>query len=520
MEKIYILGNEQSNIWCSSLGTLLAIPTLSLNDYAAVHDFVVNNVAAMETNARITIDLDATDPALALMIAMHIRLSRTYIDDKALLPILLVSSLPMVTFLSLGECSQFFLAQKGYAFCTPDQAASAVYEVTKLTVDNYKTYFLDRIQIRPDDTTGRHSLANQWGADVLARVTGINYEPNEKIIKARKSLYFKYIISNTSPSISLTNLPHDTVQDVISCKGKKILFIDDEADKGWEDCLRAIFADCGNDDFNVVNTRIADYKDLPFNIRENIKSSYYDLYIIDLRLLGDDEERTIITEQFSGFKLLEQIKKDNRGNQVVFMTASNKAWNLKNLIEKGANGYYIKESPELMLPIDFSKENFTSFKNDVENAFNNKFKRELYQKLDQLQKQIKKSRKFRERGITDELIEKLWKAFMPYMIKIQSKSKNDYASSYLILYGVLEFLKNEYQKDIDKKGNDSMTNIINEIYKQLGNGEELWQEIEVVVTERNDYIHPKEGRTPQIIFEPEGILKLFNVVNKVISSLL
>lgn len=173
-----------------------------------------------------------------------------------------------------------------------------------------------------------------------------------------------------------------------------------------------------------------------------------------------------------------------------------------------------------MLPIEFSEGNYASFKNDVEKAFDNKFKRDLYQKLDSLQKQIKKSKNFKERGITDELIEKLWKAFMPYMIKIQSKSKNDYASSYIILYGVLEFLKNKFQKDVDKKGNDSMTNIINEIYKQLGNGEELWQEIEVVVTERNDYIHPKEGRTPQIIFEPEGILKLFNVVNKVISSLL
>lgn len=171
-----------------------------------------------------------------------------------------------------------------------------------------------------------------------------------------------------------------------------------------------------------------------------------------------------------------------------------------------------------MLPIEFSEGNYASFKNDVEKAFENKYKREIYQKLDFLQKQIKKSKNFKDRGITDELIEKLWKAFMPYMIKIQSK--NDCASSYIILYGVLEFLKNVFQQDIDIKGNDSMTNVINEIYIQLGNGERLWQEIELAVTERNDYIHPKTGRAPRLIFKPEGLIKLFEVVYMVISSLL
>ena len=107
---------------------------------------------------------------------------------------------------------------------------------------------------------------------------------------------------------------------------------------------------------------------------------------------------------------------------------------------------------------------------------------------------------------------------MPYMIKIQSK--NDCASSFLILFGVLEFLKNVFQLDIDRKGNDSMTHIINEIYMQLGGGESLWQEIEIIVNERNDYIHPKKGKSPQLIYKPEGLTKLFNIVNIVISSLL
>lgn len=516
MEKIYILGNKQSKTWSSHLGELLHIPSLSINDYPAIHDYVVNNISGFEHNARIIIDLDAADPVLALTIALHIRLSTAFLSEKTLMPILLVSSLPIIAFLSLGECSQFFLAQKGYAFCSPDQAASSIDKVTRLTADNYKSDFLDRIQVRPDETIGRHSLANQWGADVLAQVVGLDYEPSESILKARKSLYFKYVLANRVNN-STSYIPDRDLR--INANGKKILLIDDEASKGWENCLKSIFVGCSKDDFNVVKGNISDYKDLPKYVTTRIDKDDYDLYLIDLRLLGNSEEDIIMTSQFSGFKLLVDILKKNKGNQVIFMTASNKAWNLKNLMSEGANGYYIKETPELMLPFEFSIENYMSFKHDIEKAFECKYKRVLYKKIDYLQKNVKKSKKFKQKQITDELVGILWKSFMPYMIKINSKQ--DFAASYLILFSIFEKLKNFYISDIDKKGKDTMTHIINEIHMQVGCGNSIWAEIEEVVDARNDYIHPKKDKQPpEFIYNNEGLTKLFDVIKKVLEQLM
>ena len=518
MEKIFILGNEQTKIWCSSIeADFLTIPTLSLNDHSKIHDFVVNNIGLLNCEPRFIIDLDAADPALALTIAMHIRLSASYISDKALSPIVLVSSLPMVTFLTLGECSQFFLAREGYAFCAPELVASAVYEVKGLSEANFKSDFLDVIRIRPDDTIGRHSLANQWGADVLARVAGLNYTPNKAILKARKTLYFKYILANCAQSgfdIKEANCPLH-----IDAKGKRVLLIDDEADKGWEDCLRSIFNKCYKEDFDVVNTRISDYQNIPVGIRTKIDNDQYDLSLLDLRLLGDEEDNKIMTKDFSGFRLLEHILKKNRGNQVIIMTASNKAWNLKNLNLKGANGYYIKESPELMLPLEFSIENYKSFKDDVEKAFESKYKRDLYKQIDYLQKRIKKSKRLKLNNIAEELSGILWRSFVPYMIKINSKQ--DFVAAYLILYSIFELLKNSYKKEIKIKGDGIMTEIIDGIYTQIGKRDSIWSEIEELVNARNYYIHPEKGRKPsKIIFCQDGLMKLFDVVLKIINSLM
>ena len=50
-----------------------------------------------------------------------------------------------------------------------------------------------------------------------------------------------------------------------------------------------------------------------------------------LRLNGAAEDGQLVPEEFSGYKVLRRIKELNRGNQVIMLTASNKAWNLKAL---------------------------------------------------------------------------------------------------------------------------------------------------------------------------------------------
>ena len=170
MEKTYIFGSESSKVWCSKLGELIQIPTLSINDNSAIHNFIVDNIKNLSPNSKFVLDLDSTNPALILTLALHIRLSIVDIKEKAFAPILLVSDFSLQSFLSLGECSQFFLSQSGYAFCLPEEVRPAINAIKGITVDGYVEEFLSQIQIHPDATIGNHSMANQWGADVLYRI--------------------------------------------------------------------------------------------------------------------------------------------------------------------------------------------------------------------------------------------------------------------------------------------------------------------------------------------------------------
>ena len=61
------------------------------------------------------------------------------------------------------------------------------------------------------------------------------------------------------------------------------------------------------------------------------------------------------------FELLRIIKEKYPHIPVIIFTASNKSWNYEKVIEFGADGIYIKESPEFADNKDFTKGNFESF---------------------------------------------------------------------------------------------------------------------------------------------------------------
>lgn len=450
MEKIYILGSKNSTVWAEGIGELTTIPSMTVNDSSAIHDFVCRTFMSATANDKIVIDLDATDPALSLTIAMHIRLSVADIRQGALLPILFVSFLPLQSFLTLGECSQLFLTAKGVSLCSPDDVKSAIDAISGIDIPEYKSVFLDKIQIHPDASIGTHSMANQWGADVLYRlVSKADPQETDEIASAKKKLYYKYIYLNTVGIDEVLNYTNDATnrngQIMLGALGKNILLIDDEADRGWGNVLRKWMLNCKT--FDIENKPIANYEDIRDDIRKKIESDFYDLYLLDLRLLGNNEDDIYDTDAFSGMKVLKRIKEINRGNQVIIMTASNKAWNMKALLDAGADGYYIKESPELRLPISFSEANFKSFKNDVETALNqNGFKRAICRKLALLVSDILSSTKI-DSDLANELVSILWSSLHQILA---AKSSNDFAYSYLTLYQVLEQLDHYY---IDEDGN-------------------------------------------------------------------
>ena len=454
MEKILVLGNEQTRKWaeCISNSFFIQMPVFSLGEDGErkLCEFVVNNIT--NDSKAIVVDVDEISNAeLCLAFAMAIRLSILDIKSAALSPILFVSRTTQ-DILTGYKYSPVILTGS-IAFDLPDNANDALEVLEPLSPSDYKTKFLDIIKITPNATEGRHSLANQWGADVLSRIVIGNETNNELIKKARLSLYFRYVrvlslatneIESIIHNIETPSAPANIKK--IDAAGKKILLIDDEADKGWDDVLRKMLP---NSDFKTIQEQVPDYENLSNDSKKIIESGKYDLIFLDLRMNGVAEEDTLSPNDFSGMKILKAIKEQNKGNQVIMFTASNKAWNMKALLDAGADGYYIKESPEFTFPASYSDSNARELCASITQCLENGYLRNVYSKVKKIKELIQGSHCFANR--TDEILGSI---DIAYDLLANSNTKQEYkAYSYLQLFLVIEeYVKNPAVFDTSEDG--------------------------------------------------------------------
>ncbi len=555
MGQIYIIGSKASSgEWAKSIGTLVSFPSVNVNDFVQIHDFVIRTFKDSNEDDKIIIDLDSTDPAVALTVAMCIRLSISDLKKSSLLPILLVSYLPILTFLSKGECSQIFMSQAGLAFCLPEDISANISILQPLTIDQYCPCFLDRIQINPDATVGTHSMANQWGADVLYRIiSSDSLELTDEMLKEKKKLYYKYIFAKTENINNVVNANAET-DCLINIKrldtsNKNVLLIDDEASKGWELVLKKWLEGYAN--FDVCNYPINTYEKIEESIRHRIETDFYDLIFLDLRLQGSLEDDVYNPKDFSGMKILQKIKDLNPGNQVIMLTASNKAWNMKALQEEEADGFYFKESPESKFPKSFSQANFISLQDDVEKAFKCGYKRRIYRDIVSLQKSILSSGRI-DGGLGNEIIKSITSALRQ---ALKSKTKKDQAYAFLSLFQVFELICRDYitawgknkwiidnsiplhyydtsgfrpiKQSVIVEEHPSIKRKLTAIYIEIGlnnNLRYLRDNVFISVDRRNAFVHNdivklKKNSISQI-YEPNGFIHLLDTIKYYLQSLL
>ena len=454
MAKILVLGNEQTKKWSGSISNsyFIQMPVFSLGEDGErkLCEFVVNNIDSDSTAIVIDVD-EISKPELCLAFATAIRLSILDIKSAALSPILFISRATQ-DILTGYKYSPIILTGS-IAFDLPENASDALEVMEPLSPSEYKTKFLDIIKILPNATEGRHSLANQWGADVLSRIVVGNETNNELIKKARLSLYFRYVralslgtndIEIIIQGVELPSAP--TSFKKIDASGKKILLIDDEADKGWDDVLRKMLP---NSEFKTIQEQVPNYESLSDGAQKTIESGKYDLIFLDLRMNGVAEEDTLRPDEFSGMKILKAIKEKNKGNQVIMFTASNKAWNMKALLDAGADGYYIKESPEYTFPASYSESNARELCASINQCLENGYLRNVYSKVKIIKELIQDSQCFANR--TDEILGSI---DIAYDLLAQSNAKQEYkAYSYLQLFLVIEeFVKNPAVFDTSEDG--------------------------------------------------------------------
>lgn len=378
MEGIFIIGKSKDLKSLSDNFVELPNP-----QKIKIHDWVISKLANSDFD-KVVIELDE-NLILSLQIGYHIRLSLQELNRKSLIPILFISSLPLNTIVNTGEIYSHILSSRGTYFSEFEDIETLKKEVgliEGLTEREYSTKFLKTIKILPDETTGRHSLANVWGAYAMDKAANTNALPADAEFK--KELYFKYIsafnnlykLKASSPNIVGKIAVGDP--NFIQSERKRILLIDDEADNGWETVLRKVFKTTNDNDFVVIKEKVKDYEAFSDTSKKIIENNTFDLYLIDLRLNGLEEEDNLNTKEFSGMKVLNKIKSINEGNQVIIFTASNKVWNLKALLDARADGYYMKESPEYNFTRNFSEQNYEKFKEDVHRCFERCYLRDIY----------------------------------------------------------------------------------------------------------------------------------------------
>lgn len=247
----------------------------------------------------------------------------------------------------------------------------------QLNEGNYKISFLDVIKINRPPEIGNHSLANLFGATRFAEITGHTdaIATNAAIIEKKTDLYFKFktdFKSNESPPFKKKTIPGI---------GKNILLIDDKENYGWSDVLSKVFKDAFFD-FVAAGENFVERAELKaFETDEKTSLPKWDLILLDLRLEEIEDSDELVhkpANEYSGGDLLQKLKEANKGIQIIVFTASNKAWNYRELYELGADGYFVKESPELSLTDAFSVKNLEVFFKQVDSCFHYSFLKSFY----------------------------------------------------------------------------------------------------------------------------------------------
>lgn len=414
MKRIYTIGLT-SDISQPGLPIELFLPLGKAESDNDLHDFIIKELLEKDFDA-LHIPFIQENAGLAFRLALHIRLTERLLA-KRLCNIVLSSNLLVDTVIKNAGIHGYILTTAGtkYLQNPTSQIISAVVEkLHPLTVDKFVSHFLHLIIVKADEKIGRHSLANIWGAKKLEQSANLNILSNIKTFEVnQQSLFFKYAsafnynYASLKPSaLKILGKIQLRKPDKIEAHGKKILLIDDEADKGWSLILERLFQLDSSSDFQVIQERVGSYEDFSQQSKELIENHSYDLFLLDLRLKGVDEEKVINTEKMSGANVLKKLKAINAGNQVVIFTASNKVWNLKSLLldnaDYRADGYYLKESPDFNFSEEVSYQNYLSFKETVLECLELSHLREFWRESEFMKKMdfSKCSQKFRSFAIT------------------------------------------------------------------------------------------------------------------------
>lgn len=380
-----------------------------------------------------------------LRVGLHIRLTKG-LKEKQLIPIIFISEQTKSEV--IGNQIENNKEKTGAILFTPGTKLVSSFDIPSaaenfnktISEQELKSQVLPKLLITNQREQG-HQLANEWGVFRLAKFAGVELTS----IKLPTDLFFKYQFSRTGQDIQ----PHGNRSIGLQKKGCNALLIDDYANEGWREVLEHILK-------SHINLHSSKLEVLTtFETADTFKGyESKDLVFLDLRLKPEEDRASemLPLEDLSGLKLLHKIKGINKGIQVIVLTASNKAWNMKALLDAGADGYFIKESPEVPVSDDASKANYESLVRAIKEAFERRYLRDVFREIKALQKNLDalNSSNIYSSGFLGEIKSQLDVAFdMHY----HAKSKDQFAFAYITLYMIIETINNELINHTGEKEN-------------------------------------------------------------------
>lgn len=295
-----------------------------------------------------------------------------------------------------------------------------------------------------------HSIANEWAIYRWAKTIESSDNDIEKInAKIESDLYYKYLKTIYPISATDTNLHNLKIKTPENDK-PKILYIDDEREKGWYKIFETIL--CHNskiEQFGYLDIDFSQNREEIVNQAvQKIKADDIDIVILDFRLHHSDFENNDLKGNTS-IRILQKIKKYNQGIQVIYFSATNKIWNLQKLQALGADGFIIKEAPENSIDPQFTADTIGNFKEVMETAVKRKFLKIIFLICKQIKKNIENQialNPFEEYNKFLKILITQIKIIEQAISKIDLKVKMSMDIVFLSAYNFLEHFKNYYFK--------------------------------------------------------------------------
>jgi len=484
-----------------------------------------------------------------LRVGLHIRLTKE-LGDKRFIPIIFVSEQTKNEIIgnqleNNKEKTASILFTKGIKLVSAfDIQDTAKIFSESITEQELRMHVLSKLLITNQREEG-HQLANEWGVFRLAKFAGIKL----KTAKLPPDLYFKFQFAKTDINIQ----PRDEKFIGLERKGCNAVLIDDYADKGWAEVIK-----------HILQSHISQHKTKLDILKSFEDASNYqrfeeqDIIFLDLRLSPQEDKifESMSNAELSGVKILKKIKTINQGIQVIIFTASNKAWNMKRLLDEGADAYFIKESPEYIIKDKVSEENYKNLKESIKGCFDNGYLKEIYKDIQELKQKLDKLPNLTD--FTNEIKNQL---DIAYSLLSVAKLKEQFAYAFVSLYLIIETVNNQFVfKNSDKTWNildagnlldwkwdelsKSYINKKQKVQKEkppewkkfAGIYFQKWQKsdhdfiktIYFLIRKRNGFVHNVESilnkqknglYLNRDIYEPDGFKKLFDCVKKIINYL-